>query len=145
MVQDPSWLTATIRDVILYHTYSMHLLQWLSQALFCLSKETWDTAGKAGGLQNSQNSPCATAWPDSLQWRSLPLPSFTLMKAEQPTCPSSLFFPFSLPGQYMLSLMPCLRTLYLAPTGSYNLPFYIILKSLHLSLTFTMWNYYTVS
>lgn len=59
MVQDPYWLTATIRGMILYHIYLTQLLQPLSE-------DTNNIAGEAEGRQKSQSSPCIT-WPDSFQ------------------------------------------------------------------------------
>lgn len=145
---DPYWLTATISSIILYHIYAIHLLQLHPQAL--PSEETYNVAGKAEGLQKSHTSPCITTWPESLQSFSLQhfallSLSVTMIKAEWPTFPSSPFSPFSFLGccQYYCPGCPAWGPSSLLLQAAMCFPSCIILKSLHLSLTFTLWSYDT--
>lgn len=69
------------------------------------------------------------------------------MKAERPISPSSPFSPFSFLGCCQYYCRPCCPAWgppSLPLQAAMHFPSYIILKSLHLSLTFTLWSYCTV-
>lgn len=128
MVQDPYWLTATLRGMILYHIYLTQLLQ-------SFPKDTNNIAGEAEGLQKSQSSPCIT-WPDSLQ--SLSLHQFRLAvtqhhhdegwAAHVPQFSFSSFqFPWQLPV-LVQSLLSCLRPLFLGLPGCSASPILYYIK-----------------